>query len=165
MEEAFPINSPETEPSDASPRLISTRRRAIAALCFAGYFAARGYWSLLISHTSKASGWAFPFDSFWPNWVDAVLNLSFYGLFVCMLVMALTQLKNEERVYCAIWIAECLVPPIKALVPKATALGFSWAQLFGNVVMLVAAAIIYRNIRSGGIVVLDNKPTMPCPVP
>jgi hypothetical protein len=163
MEEAFPIDPAEEKLSEAVPVLISTRRRAIAALCLAGYFAARTYWSLSRSHRPELSGWIFPFNSIWPNWVDALLNLWIYGWFIWLLVLALTRLKQEERVFCAVWIAEVLVPPIKTLVPKVVVSSISWAQLFGNIVMVVSAVLIYRSLRPDGIAEPDDNLSEPRP--
>jgi hypothetical protein len=144
IEQGSPIEPSETKPSDAMPLLISTRRRAVIALCLAGYFAARKYWYLLISHHPDPYGWIFSFNSLWPNRVVAVLNLRIYGVMIWLLIVVLTRLRNEERIFCAVWIAEPLVSPIGALVPKIVACGVLWAQFFGDIVMLVAVVILYR---------------------
>lgn len=147
MERPLLIEPTAPGPSDAAPVLIATRRRAVVAMCFAGYFAGGSFWSLLNSHRAQGPGWIFPFNSFWPNWVEASLDLWIYGFMIWLLVVACTRLKNEERVFFAVWIAEILVSPFNSLLPASFAAAVPWLKWFGDIVMLVAAAIIYRNIQ------------------
>jgi hypothetical protein len=165
MEQSLPIEPAEPRHPETAPVLITSRRRAAVALCFAGYFAARGYWSLLVSHRVDVSGWLFPFNSIWPNWVEAILNLWIYGFMIWLLVAVCTRLRKEERVFCAVWITEILVSPLKSLAPMPFATAVLWSQWFGDLLMLVAAVIIYRNIAHSDNVGPESDPTETQPTP
>jgi hypothetical protein len=145
--------------SGNKPLLIATRLRATAALCLAGFFALRRLWFLLRSHTTSHFALILPFNSIYPNWVAAALNLFFYGYTIWLMVLVCSRLKGEERVFLAIWIAEILAHPLRSLASVSVASTMAWAQFFGDVVMVVAAVLIYQDISVSGSTEPESAPS------
>ena len=138
--------------NNSKPQLISTRRGAAFAACYAAYLSIASLRSLYphVHHAHSSSGWAFPFDSFYPHWLSVLLNISTYFLFTWTLVHLAIEARHEERVYLVILMARILISPVKSLVSMTNAAWITWAQFFGGVVMTVAALILYRDLTTEG---------------
>jgi hypothetical protein len=130
------------------PLLISTKRRAVFALCFACYLAAIGI-RPLISHSHRDSYWLINYP-FLPNWVAGVFNLVFYCFTAWILFTWCRRSRRTERVFFGVVLASFLVGFVKGLLALSAAAALQWAQEAGYVLMIAAAVSIYRNIQKAG---------------
>jgi len=128
-------------------RLIGTRGRAIAVLCFVAYLAGMRLWRF-VQHRAEKSAWIYPTDSWLPNWVAVPLNVFTYGMFVAFLVVVLYRWRGSERVIVAVLIAQILVSPLRQYLSLSMAATMLWIQAFAALVMFLAALSLYLRLSA-----------------
>lgn len=139
------------------PLLITTRGRAVIALCAALYLTLFKLWTLTISPSHTVTSWLFPYGSFFPDWAVSTWNVFLYGCFVSLLIIVCRRMSGTERSFFALWMAGILATPAVALLPRPGALALQWTLEARNIAMIVAAAWIYREIGRTGQPVPDSS--------
>ncbi|MGD0631091.1 MAG: hypothetical protein ABR987_17320 [Terracidiphilus sp.] len=128
-----------------SKRLIlTTRRRAMVALCCAGYFAVNKCLFLFVFRPGYFFGFRIA-DSTHTGLALLTLDVLICGMFIYALVEVCRRFRGAERVLFAMLMGNCLLSPIKNLVSKPLPNFLAWTQLIVDLIMLVVAFNIYRS--------------------
>jgi hypothetical protein len=141
-----------------SARFLTTQRRAVVAVLPVSYFAAEHFWRMF-SHKPGRSFWYFPQYAESPDWTVAVLNLFALGeviIFGFALIAVCRFCRGPERVYAVAWLGSILLSPVESLSGISTASMLEGVRGVVMTVAVIAAAIIYVQLRSPD----DSSPSL-----
>jgi len=125
--------------------LINSPLRAIAALCFAVFFALSKLWTIFLYHPLIKDRLLFLYDSFLPNWAVTLYSLCQLVLWTSTLIVICRRSCGAERMYGSLLIASILISVMKGVLDSPALLSaVPWTQFAGDIVMVLCAVRIYR---------------------
>ena len=131
-----------------TPQLISTRRRAGAALLIALWFEGQHLYQFFAHRPRRAlfDEAALTGD---PVWLARTINLLLLGLillFCWTLIFVLRRWRGAERICGTAWILTVLVTPVKDFVPASAVWALEGVQSIVWLIAICAAAYSYRKL-------------------
>jgi len=134
---------------------ITTRLRATVAYCFASCLAGRWLWLLSTSQSRPKATWLILDGSSLPQWAATTWDVYAFVMMAWILVFVCRHTRGPERVFLAVWVADILISPLVSIAAPPFAFAAEVAKAMRYLVMMGAAALMFRQIQKAGCAMPD----------